>query len=83
MALTKSLEKLPIIEKLHPSDANFLLASVTNTTAVYNYLLGKGIVVRNRSNIVLCDSCLRITVGTEQENELLLAALINYSNQTV
>jgi len=57
------------------------LASVTNATAIYNYLLDKGVVVRNRSNIVLCESCLRITVGTEQQNELLITALKNYSNQ--
>ncbi len=79
--LAKNLEELPVIEKLYPSDANFLLARVTKATEVYNYLIGKRIVVRNRSNIVLCDSCLRITVGNEKENELLVAELINYSNQ--
>ncbi len=79
--LAKNLKELPIIEKLYPSDANFLLARVTKATEVYNYLLGKKVVVRNRSNIVLCDSCLRITVGNEKENELLTASLINYSNQ--
>ena len=81
--LWQSLEKLPVIEKLYPSDANFILARVSHATAVYTYLLGKGIVVRNRSNITLCDSCLRITVGNEKENQQLIAALINYSNQAV
>ena len=79
--LAKKLEELPVIEKMYPSDANFLLARITKASEVYIYLLGKGIVVRNRSNIVLCDSCLRITVGNQDENELLIAALMNYSNQ--
>ena len=79
--LAKGLERLPAIKKLYPTETNFILASVTNATALYNYLLDKGVVVRNRSNIVLCESCLRITVGTEQQNELLITALKNYSNQ--
>ena len=82
-ALRQSLEKLPVIEKLYPSDANFILVRVIDAAAVYTYLMGKGIVVRNRSNILLCDSCLRITVGNENENQRLIAALINYSNQAV
>ena len=82
-SLTKDLEKIPLIEKLYPSDANFLLVRVKDAIAVYNYLLSNGIVVRNRSNIVLCDSCLRITVGTPTENELLVTALINYLNRII
>ena len=77
--LKNSIEKIPVIERVYCSDANFLLAKVTGASAIYAYLLGQGIVIRNRSNIVLCDSCLRITVGTAKENELLVAALINYS----
>ena len=81
--LRKDLEKIPLIKKLYPGDANFLLVKLSDAAAVYSYLLDKGIVVRNRSNIVLCDSCLRITVGTPTENKLLVTAIINYSNDTL
>jgi histidinol-phosphate aminotransferase len=77
--LMKSLAQLPCVQKLYPSDANFILAKMTNATAIYNYLKEKGIIVRNRSNVILCEDCLRITVGTPKENEQLIAALKNYS----
>jgi histidinol-phosphate aminotransferase len=51
---------------------------MTDATAIYNYLVSKGIIVRNRSKIVLCDDCLRVTVGTKAENTALLAALRIY-----
>lgn len=74
-ALAKVFMQIPVVEKVYPSDANFLLVKVKNAQSVYNYLLTKGIVVRDRSNVILCNECLRITIGTEQENTLLVDAL--------
>jgi len=73
--LVKKLVQLPIVQKVYPSDANFVLAKMTNATAIYNYLKEKGIIVRNRSNVILCDDCLRITVGTPEQDKVLLEAL--------
>lgn len=74
-ALAKVFQQIPVVEKVYPSDANFLLVKVKNASSVYNYLLTKGIVVRDRSNVQLCEGCLRITIGTEKENTLLVDAL--------
>ncbi|NDW11521.1 histidinol-phosphate transaminase [Bacteroides sp. 214] len=76
--LMKEFAKLPCVEKVFHSDANFFLARVTDATAIYNYLVGLGIIVRNRTNVVLCDNCLRITVGSRVENHQLLDALKAY-----
>ncbi len=70
--------KLPICEKVYPSDANFFLVKVTDAQAIYDYLIDKGIVVRNRNNVTLCGNCLRITIGTREENSKLISALIKY-----
>jgi len=66
------------VEKIFPSDANFLLVKVNDARALYNYLLTKAIVVRDRSRVELCEGCLRITVGTKRENEQLIEALNNF-----
>ena len=76
--LVKVFQRMPLVEKVYPSDANFLLVKVWNAVDVYDYLLKDGIVVRDRSKVQLCDGCLRITVGTEKENTLLVDTLINY-----
>jgi len=73
--LTSELEKLKIVINVFPSDANFLLVKVSNPAQIYDQLITKGIVVRDRSKVLLCDGCLRITVGTEKENELLIKEL--------
>ena len=73
--LANDLAQLPSVRKVYPSDANFLLVKIDNAKAVYESLLTRGIVVRDRSKIVLCDDCLRITVGKKVENEELLQAL--------
>jgi len=73
--LAADLAKLSIVRKVYPSDANFLLVKIDNAKAVYESLLTRGIVVRDRSRIVLCNDCLRITVGKKMENEELLRAL--------
>lgn len=69
------LPKLRAVKKVHESDANFLLVEVSDAVALYRYLLDKGIVVRDRSKVELCQGCLRITVGTPEENNNLLKAI--------
>ena len=75
--LSERLRKMKIAENVYPSDSNFLLVKVNNATSIYNTLVTKNIVVRNRSNII--DNCLRITVGTRTENNELLKALNSIS----
>jgi histidinol-phosphate aminotransferase len=77
--LVKELVQLPLVQKVYPSDANFILAKVTNATAVYNFLKERGIIVRNRSNVILCEDCLRITVGTPEQDKQLVQALKEYN----
>jgi histidinol-phosphate aminotransferase len=67
-ALAEVLEQMAIVKKVYPSDANFLLVQIENARQVYEYLLTKGIVLRDRSKVMLCDDCLRITIGNEAEN---------------
>lgn len=73
--LEKKLENLPFVKKVYPSDSNFLLVKVVNANNVYKYLIDNGIVVRNRSQIKGCEECLRITVGTPKQNNLLINVL--------
>ena len=73
--LAAELSHLPMVKKVYPSDANFLLVKVDRPRETYNYLLEKGIVVRDRSKVELCEGCLRITVGTEKENNDLIKNL--------
>lgn len=75
--LTGELEKLSIVEKVYPSDANFLLVKTTDARGIYNILTSQGIIVRDRSKVELCAGCLRITIGTPEENVTLLQALQN------
>lgn len=72
--------ELPVCEKVFPTDANFFLARVKDANAVYNYLIDCGVVVRNRTRVSLCGNCLRITVGTPDENMEMLAALRKYKD---
>jgi len=76
--IMKSIEELPITIKVYHSDSNFFLVKVTDANKIYRYLVDKGVIVRNRNNIILCDNCLRITVGTKEENARLLSALRTY-----
>lgn len=76
--LAQALTELPLVEKVYPSDANFLLVKLAGPRAVYDHLLQRGIVVRDRSKVELCEGCLRITVGTEKENKELIEALRQY-----
>ena len=79
--LIEQLLKLPVVEKIFPSDANFLLVKTVNARGIYNYLLDKGIVVRDRSKVELCEGCLRITIGTPTENNTLINALTDFKQQ--
>jgi histidinol-phosphate aminotransferase len=76
--LMQAFRELPLCEQIYPTDANFFLARVTDAKRIYDYLVDKGIIVRNRSRIQLCQNCLRITIGTRTENNELLSALRQY-----
>ena len=76
--LMQSFLELPICETVYKTDANFFLAKMTDAKAIYDYLVDKGIIVRNRHRIQLCANCLRITIGTRTENNELLSALRQY-----
>jgi histidinol-phosphate aminotransferase len=71
----KELEYLKCVITVYPSDANFLLVKMKNANSIYQSLLKKGVVVRDRSSVIQCDNCLRITIGTPLENEILINAL--------
>ncbi|MEI6866165.1 histidinol-phosphate transaminase [Flavicella sp.] len=73
--LEKSLENVPFVSKIYPSDANFVLVKVDDANIRYNQLLEKGIVIRNRTTQVLCENTLRLTIGTEEENAKLIEVL--------
>ncbi|MFI5124368.1 MAG: histidinol-phosphate transaminase [Chitinophagales bacterium] len=73
--LAAEISQLPAVEKVYPSDANFLLVKIHRAQEVYRQLLNRGIVVRDRSRVALCNDCLRITVGKKEENEALVKAL--------
>lgn len=73
--LMEAFAELPCCLQVYPTDANFFLAKVTDANGIYARLVEQGIIVRNRSHITLCDNCLRITVGTSEENDALLEAL--------
>jgi len=74
-ALAEVFKLMPTVEKVFPTDANFILVKINDARKVYEFLLQKGIVVRDRSQVKLCNDCLRITVGTELENTILVDAM--------
>ncbi|MDE6341419.1 MAG: histidinol-phosphate transaminase [Muribaculaceae bacterium] len=76
--LETELAKLPIVKRVYPSDANFLLVKVENADALYDYLAGNGVIVRNRSKMPLCADTLRFTIGTPEENRRTLSLLKAY-----
>ncbi|HOA37821.1 MAG TPA: histidinol-phosphate transaminase [Flavihumibacter sp.] len=78
--LAAKLATLPTVKKVYPSDANFLLLQIDDAHHTYQRLLEKGIVVRDRSNVLLTENCLRITVGTEKENQELFTALASFAH---
>jgi histidinol-phosphate aminotransferase len=76
--LVLELKDYEFVIDIYPSDANFILVKTTDAKGIYNYLVQHGIIVRDRSKVTLCEGCLRITVGTPEENSILLKALKNY-----
>ena len=77
--ISKEIAEFSFVKKVYPSEANFLLVKVDDAENLYNYLVKEQIVVRNRSKIILCEDCLRITIGTEEENKKLLHTLKEYT----
>ncbi len=76
--LVLNLKKFDFVIDIYPSDANFILVKTTDAKGIYNFLVEKGIIVRDRSKVELCQGCLRITVGTPTENDILINALQNF-----
>jgi len=76
--LMAAFRDLPICEQVYPSDANFFLARMTDAQGIYDYLVERGIIVRNRTRVQLCKNCLRVTIGTRSENNELMGALRQY-----
>jgi histidinol-phosphate aminotransferase len=77
--MVDAFKLLPICEEVYPTDANFFLARMTDAPKIYNYLVDRGIIVRNRHRVQLCQNCLRVTIGTKTENGELIAALRQYA----
>ncbi len=73
--LVLALKDLDFVLDIYPSDANFILVKTTDAKGIYNHLVGQGIIVRDRSKVELCEGCLRVTVGTPDENEVLIEQL--------
>jgi histidinol-phosphate aminotransferase len=78
--LSKALEKLPFISHIYPSNANFVLVKMNGARKVYEHLINDLIIVRDRSKVILCEDCLRISVGTREENETLIMELEKYGS---
>ncbi|MCB0553771.1 MAG: histidinol-phosphate transaminase [Phaeodactylibacter sp.] len=78
VVLTQYLSGLDYVQRIYPSDANFLLVRVKDPKSVYDFLVSNGIIVRDRSRVALCEGCLRITIGTPEENEQLFRALLEF-----
>jgi histidinol-phosphate aminotransferase len=76
--LVLTLKELSFVEEIYPSDANFILVKTTNAKGIYDFLVQHGIIIRDRSKVELCEGCLRITIGTPQENKKLIDTLQQY-----
>jgi len=78
--LKAEIEQLSFVLKVYPSEANFLLVKTTDANKLYHFLESKQIIVRNRNSVMLCEGCIRITIGTKQENLELIKELKKYGN---
>lgn len=78
--LAEALKDMPAVERIYPSDANFLLVKVVDADGLYDALIEKGVIVRNRSRVKGCEGCLRITVGTPEENLRVVDGIRNFKN---
>ena len=81
--LAEALEGMSMVQRVYPSDANFLLVKVDDADAVYDFLIADGIIVRNRNRVKGCEGCLRMTVGLPEENEKLIKSLKRYEEGTI
>ena len=81
--LAEVLEGMSMVQRVYPSDANFLLVKVDDADAVYDFLIADGIIVRNRNRVKGCEGCLRMTVGLPEENEKLIKSLKRYEESTI
>ncbi len=79
-ALAEKLSTLPDVKHIYPSDANFLLVKVSDADAIYNYLRDEKVIVRNRTRVHKCGECLRLTIGNDAENALLIEKLTEYGS---
>jgi histidinol-phosphate aminotransferase len=80
--LEQSLTGLSFVRQILPSDANFLMVRFEKPKEIYHYLIGKKIIVRDRSKVALCEGYLRITIGSPEENTILLQALQDFEKLT-
>jgi histidinol-phosphate aminotransferase len=80
--MEEKLKEIPFVRKVYPSDANFLLVKVDDPAAVYNYLESSRLIVRNRSKMPLCEGCLRITIGSEIQNKILIDRMLTFDSKT-
>ncbi|MGH9946059.1 MAG: histidinol-phosphate transaminase [Pyrinomonadaceae bacterium] len=80
--LSEALGKFEFVKKIYPSDANFILVKTDNADGIHQYLVNKKIIIRNRSRVALCEGCVRITIGTPDENDRLLEALDRFENSS-
>ena len=78
-----ALQGSPVVKKIYPSDANFLLVEVADADAMYDFLISRGIIVRNRNRVKGCEGCLRLTIGKPEENEALLKSISEYEKSVV
>jgi histidinol-phosphate aminotransferase len=81
--LVLALKGFDFVLDIYPSDANFILVKTTNAKAIYDFLVQHGIIIRDRSKVELCEGCLRITIGTPDENKTLLSTLQQYTNSLI
>lgn len=79
--LMEKLRNMHVVENIYPSDANFLLVKAKKSNELFDYLIQKQVITRNRSKVALCEGCIRITIGTEMENRILLEAMSDFENE--
>lgn len=83
VSLIRALESFSFVQKIHISDANFLLVQMQNAKQIFDYLIDNKLIVRNRANVILCSDCLRISVGTQAENDILVQKLALWNKKSM
>jgi histidinol-phosphate aminotransferase len=82
IALAEVISSMPHVQKVHPSDTNFLLVKIPHATDLYKHLCSKGIILRDRSSLPNCEDSIRITVGNELENTELVDVMAEWIEKT-